>query len=78
MNKRVAIEIPEETHKLIARYAQEAGAQPGEYLLEVIERHLEDLHDIAVVEAVLERRRRGEEERTYTWEEMEFELGLDD
>ena len=45
-------------------------------LVDVIEQHLEDLHDIALAEAAMERIKNGE--RTYTWEEMERELGLED
>jgi RHH-type rel operon transcriptional repressor/antitoxin RelB len=43
---------------------------------EVIEQHLEDLHDIALAEAAMERLKNGE--RTYTWEEMEREVGVED
>jgi RHH-type rel operon transcriptional repressor/antitoxin RelB len=76
MNKRVTIEMPEEMHKLIAEHAAQAGADTDAYLRDVIEQHLEDLHDIAAAEAAMERIRNGE--KTYTWEEMERELGLDD
>lgn len=76
MNKRVTIEIPEEMHRAIAEHAAKAGANTDAYLVDVIEQHLEDLHDIALAEAAMERIKNGE--RTYTWEEMERELGLDD
>ncbi|MBW6420869.1 DNA-binding protein [Rhizobium sp. XQZ8] len=76
MNKRVTIEMPDEMHKLIAEYAAQAGAEPDAYMMEVLEQHLEDLHDIALAEAAMERIRNGE--RTYTWNEMERELGLED
>lgn len=76
MNKRVTIEIPEEMHKAIAEHAAKAGANTDAYVVEVIEQHLEDLHDIALAEAAMERIKNGE--RTYTWEEMERELGLED
>ena len=76
MNKRVTIEMPEEMHRLIAEYAAQAGAEPEAYVKEVLEQHLEDLHDIALAEAAMERIRNGE--RVYTWDEMERELGLED
>ncbi|MCL6706058.1 DUF6290 family protein [Pseudomonas sp. R2.Fl] len=76
MNKRVTIEMPEEMHELLAHYAQEAGAETDSYLLDMIEQHLEDLHDIAAAEAARERIKNGE--RTYTLEEVKRELGLDD
>lgn len=75
MNKRVTIDMPEEMHKLLARHALEAGAEPDAYMMEILEQHLEDLHDIALAEAAMERLHSGE--RTYTWEEMERELGLE-
>ncbi|SMF44671.1 RHH-type transcriptional regulator, rel operon repressor / antitoxin RelB [Xaviernesmea oryzae] len=76
MNKRVTIEMPDEMHRLIAEYAAQAGAEPDAYVKDILEQHLEDLHDIALAEAAMERMRNGE--RTYTWEEMERELGLED
>lgn len=76
MNKRVTIEMPDEMMKLVEEYAAEAGSAPDAYMREVIEQHLEDLHDIALAEAAMERLKNGE--RTYTWEEMERELGLED
>jgi len=75
MNKRVTIEMPDEMLKLVEEYAAEKGATPDAYMLDVLEQHLEDLHDIALAEAAMERIKNGE--RTYTWEEMERELGLD-
>ncbi len=51
MNKRVTIEMPEEMARLVEAYAAEAGAKPDAYLLDLIEQHLEDLHDIAAADA---------------------------
>jgi RHH-type rel operon transcriptional repressor/antitoxin RelB len=76
MNKRVTIEMPDEMMKLVEEYAAEAGSAPDAYMREVIEQHLEDLHDIALAEAAMERLKNGE--RTYTWEEMEREVGVED
>ena len=76
MNKRVTIEMPDEMHKLVAEYAAKAGAEPDAYVKDIIEQHLEDLHDIAAAEAAMERIRNGE--RTYTLEEVKRELGLED
>ncbi|HTO32333.1 MAG TPA: DUF6290 family protein [Pararhizobium sp.] len=44
---------------------------------QAIEEHLEDLEDIYLAEQVLEKLARGET-RTYTLEEVERKLGLDD
>jgi len=75
MNKRVTIEMPDEMHRLIAEYAAQAGAEPDAYMMEVLEQHLEDLHDIAAAEAAMERIRNGEP--TYTLEEVKQRLDLE-
>jgi len=75
MNKRVTIEMPDEMHKLIAEYAARAGAEPDAYMIEVLEQHLEDLHDITAAEAAMERIRNGEP--TYTLEEVKQRLDLE-
>jgi RHH-type transcriptional regulator, rel operon repressor / antitoxin RelB len=62
MNKRVTIEMPDEMLKLVEEYAAEAGSAPDAYLREVIEQHLEDLHDIAAADAAMERIRKGEDQ----------------
>lgn len=77
MNKRVTLDMPEEMHKLLLQYAAEAGAEPDAYLLEMIEEQLEDAYFLRRAQEVLEARARGES-RTYTWDEMERELGVDD
>lgn len=77
MNTRVTLDMPEEMHRLVLKYAAEAGADPNAYMLEIIEERLEDAYFVKRAEEVLAARARGES-RTYTWEEMERELGLDD
>jgi RHH-type rel operon transcriptional repressor/antitoxin RelB len=77
MNKRVTLDMPEEMHQLVLKYAAEAGTEPDAYLLEMIEEQLEDAYFLRRAQEVLEARERGES-RTYTWEEMERELGVDD
>ena len=64
-------------HRLVLKYAAEAGTEPDAYLLEMIEEQLEDAYFLRRAQDVLEARARGES-RTYTWEEMERELGVDD
>ncbi len=76
MNKRVTIEMPDEMMKLVEEYAAEAGAAPDAYMRDVIEQHLEDLHDIALADAAMARIRKGEP--TYTLEEVKQRLGLED
>lgn len=60
MNKRVTIEMPEDIHELVAAEAARGGMDPDAYVLDLVVRKLEDLHDIALAEAALERIRTGE------------------
>ena len=60
MNKRVTIEMPEEIHALVAAEAARGGVAPDAYVLDLVVQKLEDLHDIALAEAALERIRSGE------------------
>ncbi|KKX24663.1 DUF6290 family protein [Rhizobium sp. LC145] len=75
MNKRVTIEMPDEMHRLVAEYAAKVGAEPDAYVKDILEQHLEDLHDIAAAEAAMERIRRGESKVINS---EEFWRGLDD
>ena len=71
MNKRVTIDMPEEMHQLIVEYASEAG----DYLRQMIQRHLEDLQDIAAADVAMQSIRKGEP--TYPLAELKQRLGLD-
>lgn len=75
MNKRVTIDMPKEMHQLIVEYASEAGAEPDDYLRQMIQRHLEDLQDIAAADEAMESIRKGEP--TYPLAEVKQRLGLD-
>ena len=77
MNKRVTLEMPEDMHELVVKYAAEAGAAPDAYLLEMIEEQLEDAYFLRRAQEVMEARARGES-RTYSLDEVKHELGLDD
>ncbi len=77
MNKRIAIEIPEPMYRLLMRYADLHGFDTDAYVAQVLHKHIEDLHDIAAVEAHIEEVRNGNS-KTYTLEQLERELGLDD
>ena len=77
MNKRVTLEMPEEMHQLVVKYAAEAGTQPDADLREMIEEQLEDAYFLRRAQEVMEERARGES-RTYTLDEVKRELGLDD
>ncbi|NKN38583.1 CopG family transcriptional regulator [Agrobacterium sp. a22-2] len=77
MNTRVTLDMPEEMHRLVLKYAAEAGADPNAFMLEIIEERLEDAYFVKQAEEVLAARARGES-RTYSLEEVKRELGLDD
>ncbi len=73
----LAIRLPEEIESRLEALAKATGRTKTFYAREAIIEHIEDLEDIYLAEQVLERIRRGEE-RTYTLEEVERELGLAD
>jgi RHH-type rel operon transcriptional repressor/antitoxin RelB len=77
MNKRVTLEMPEEMHRLLLKYAAEAGTEPDAYLLEMIEEQLEDAYFLRQAQEVLEARARGES-CTYSLDEVKRELCLED
>ncbi|QLF69508.1 DNA-binding protein [Peteryoungia desertarenae] len=75
MNKRVTLEMPEEMHKLIVEYASEAGAEPDDYLRQMIQRELENLQDLAAADEAMKRIKSGEDKVISS---EEFWRGLDD
>lgn len=77
MNKRVAIEIPEAMYRLLNRNAALHGVDADAYVSQILHKHLEDLHDIAIVKAYLDEIR-TEEPRIVTMDDLERDLGLDD
>ena len=58
----LAIRLPEETENRLAALAKKTGRTKTFYAREAIEKHLEDLEDIYLGLAILERVRSGEEE----------------
>jgi RHH-type rel operon transcriptional repressor/antitoxin RelB len=77
MAKQTAIRLPDETYERLQALAARTGRTATFYIRQAIEKHLEDLEDIYMAEQVLEKLARGET-RTYTLEEVERKLGLDD
>lgn len=77
MSKQTAVRIPEETYQRLQALAAQTGRTATYYIREAIEEHLDDLEDIYLAEQTLARLKRGEE-RTYSIEEVEQELGLAD
>jgi len=77
MSKQTAVRLEDETYLRLQTLASQTGRTATYYIREAIETHLEDLEDIYLAEQVLERVRRGEE-RIYTADEVDAELGLSD
>jgi RHH-type rel operon transcriptional repressor/antitoxin RelB len=75
MNKRVALDMPEEMYQLVVKYASEAGAEPDAYLRQMIQRKLENLQDLAAADETMKRIRSGEDKVVSS---EEFWRGLHD
>ena len=73
----LAIRLPEEIEKRLERLAKRSGRTKTYYAREAILRHLEDMEDLQIAEERLRASNEGRS-RTYTQEEVERELGLDD
>lgn len=76
MSKQTAIRLPDDTLERLDALAMRTGRTKAFYIREAIERHLEDMEDIAAAEETLERLARGES-RTYSLSEVKKDLGLD-
>jgi RHH-type transcriptional regulator, rel operon repressor / antitoxin RelB len=77
MSKQTAVRLPDELNERLMALAKRTGRTASDYVRESLEQHIDDLEDIYLAEQTLEPLRRGEE-RTYTLEEVERELGLAD
>lgn len=73
----LAIRLPKEIELRLAELAKRTGRTKTFYAREAILEHLDDLEDLYLAEATLDRIRKGEE-RTYTLDEVERDLGLAD
>jgi RHH-type rel operon transcriptional repressor/antitoxin RelB len=77
MSKSTAVRLPEETYDRLKELADRTGRTATYYIREAVEEHLDDLEDIYLAEKRLEDLRAGRS-RTYTLEEVEKRLGLED
>jgi RHH-type transcriptional regulator, rel operon repressor / antitoxin RelB len=73
----LAIRLPADIENRLDRLAKRSGRTKTWYAREAILRHLEDLEDLEAAERELIAIREGRS-RTYTLEEVERSLGLDD
>jgi len=72
-----SIRLDPDIEQRLNHLTKQTGRTKAYYLRELIERNLDDLEDIYLAEATLERLRKGEE-RTYSLDEVEQDLGLAD
>ncbi len=73
----ISIRLPKDIEERLNRLATLTGRTKSYYLRELIMRGLDDLEDYYLAATVLERIRKGEE-KTYSLNEVEQELGLED
>ncbi len=73
----LAVRLPEEIEHRLVNLAKKTGRTKSFYAREAILEYLDDLEDIYLAEKRLEDLRAGRS-RTYTLEEVEKELGLED
>jgi RHH-type rel operon transcriptional repressor/antitoxin RelB len=71
-----SVRLSPETEQRLGFLASQTGRTKAYYLRELIEKGLDDLEDYYLAERITERVRKGEE-KTYSLEEVERELGLD-
>lgn len=72
-----SIRLDDEIEQRLEKLSSETGRTKAFYLRELIERGLDDLEDYYLGMKVVERLRKGEE-HTFTIDEVEKDLGLDD
>lgn len=65
-----SLRLPDDIGQRLTELAKKTGRSKTFYILEAIREHLDDLEDIYIAEATLERIRRGKE-KIYTSEEIE-------
>ncbi len=71
----LAIRLPADIESRLEALAKETGRTKTYYAREAILRYLEDLEDVYLAEAVIERVDAGQEQ-VFSLEEVEKELGL--
>ncbi|MDH2998301.1 CopG family transcriptional regulator [Pasteurellaceae bacterium LFhippo2] len=72
----LTVRLPDELQQRLDYLAIQTGRAKSYYVKEALESYLEDLEDLLLANAVLERARSGKE-KTYSLEEIENELNLD-
>jgi len=73
----LSVRLPEELEQRLEALAKATGRSKTYYVREALIQKIEDMEDIYMAEAVLERIRSGKE-KTYPLADLERELGLAD
>lgn len=73
----LSVRLPEDLEKRLEALAKATGRTKTYYIREALIAKLEDMEDLYMAEAVLERIANGEE-KTYPLSELERDLGLAD
>ncbi len=73
----ISIRLSDELAKRLEKLAKRTGRTKSFYVTKAIEEHLQDLEDLYIAEQRLIDLRAGRS-RTYTTQEVERELGLED
>lgn len=72
----LTVRLPNELQQRLDHLATQTGRAKSFYVKEALEAYLEDLEDLLLANAVLERVRAGKE-KVYSLEDVENELNLD-
>ncbi|MCW9716300.1 type II toxin-antitoxin system RelB family antitoxin [Avibacterium sp. 21-594] len=71
----ITVRLPDELQRRLDHLAIETGRAKSFYIKQALEAYLEDLEDLLLANATLERVRSGKE-KTYTLQDVENELNL--
>ncbi len=77
MSRQAAIRLEDNTYNRLQELAEKTGRTATFYMREAIETHLEDLEDTYLAEQTIKQVNDGKH-RTYSLNEVERELGLED
>lgn len=73
----VSIQLPDDISQRLQQLSEITGRSQTDYMLEALREHLDDLEDLSVAEQRLIDNRAGRS-KTYTLDEVEYDLGLAD
>jgi len=77
MTIQTAIQLPDEVFERVKSLADAAGQSPNDFISEAVLEYIEDIEDVRRAEEALKKIEAGQS-TTYTLEEVERRLGLDD